>query len=94
MRNTGADMGDNPLEHARGPRAKSTNEVTADGNVRGVMNHQARRQEVEALMKMDGLDLAAAEIMRNAWQCCDIDGCAITSVADRGAEPLLPERSP
>ena len=87
-------MDDNPLEHARSPRATSTNEVPADGNVRGIVNHGTRRQEVEALMKMDGLDLADAETMRNAWRSRDIDGCAITSVADRGAEPLSPERSP
>ena len=94
MKNAGADMDDNPLEHARSPRATSTNEVTADGNVRGIVNHGTRRQEVEALMKMDGLDLADAETMRNAWRSRDIDGCAITSVADRGAEPLSSERSP
>ena len=62
--------------------------------MRGIVNHEARRQEIEALMKMDGLDLADPETMRNAWRSCDIDGCAITSVADRGAEPLSPERWP
>ena len=94
MKNTGIDMDDNSLEHARGPRATSTNEVTADGNVRDIVIHEARRREVEALVKMDGLDLADAETMRTAWRSCDIDGRAVTSVPDRGAEPLSPERTP
>lgn len=33
-----------------------------------VVQAAARRQEVEALVKMDGLDLADNVIMKNAWR--------------------------
>ena len=94
MKKAGTDIDDNPLECARSLRATSANEETTDGDVRENGLFEARRQEVEALVKMDGLDLADAETMSNAWRSCDIDGCAVTSVVDRGVEPPSPEWSP
>ncbi len=36
--------------------------------LREVERRDARRQEIEALSKMDGLDLADREVMAKAWR--------------------------
>ena len=68
MSKTSVDIDNNPLEQARNLLGTSSIKETIHCALREVVQAAARRQEVEALVKMDGLDLADNEIMKNAWR--------------------------
>ena len=94
MKKTGTNIDGNPREQAHRLRAMSTGDRTTDENVQEAIHSEARRREVEALVKMDGLDLGNAETMRNAWRTCNTDPCDTSSDTDQGVEPPSPEGSP
>lgn len=56
------------LEQARSLLGTSSIRETVHRALCEVVRAEARRQEVEALVKMDGLDLADSEVMKNAWR--------------------------
>ena len=61
-------------------------EEAIDGDSPDAVRAEARRQESEALVGMDGLDLADVEIMRHAWRCHDADPDVVCAVAGRNPE--------
>ena len=68
MRKTSVDIDDNLIEQVRGVLGTSSIKETIDSALREVLRGEARRQEVRALAKMDGLDLANEEVMAKAWR--------------------------
>ena len=68
MRKTSVSIDDDLLEQARDLLGASSIEETIDRALRQVVQAAARREEIGALAKMDGLDLADEEIMSNAWR--------------------------
>ena len=67
MRKTSVSIDDDLLEQARTLLGASSIKETIDRALRQVVQAAARREEIDALAKMDGLDLADEEIMSNAW---------------------------
>ena len=68
MRKTSVSIDDDLLEQARTLLGASSIKETIDRALRQVVQAAARREEIDALAKMDGLDLADEEIMSNAWR--------------------------
>ena len=68
MSKTSVDIDSELLEQARCLLGTSSNKDTIHCALREVVRAEARRQEVAALVAMDGLDLADREIMKNAWR--------------------------
>ena len=68
MSKTSVDIDDNLLEQTRNVLGTSSIRETIHRALLEVVRAAARRQEVEALVTMDGLDLADTEIMKNAWR--------------------------
>ena len=62
-------------------------EEAIDGDSPDAVRAEARRQEIEALARMDGLDLADVEIMRHAWRCHDAGPDVVRAEAGRNPEP-------
>ena len=68
MRKTSVNIDDDLLEQARTLLGASSIRETIDRALRQVVQAAARREEIDALTRMDGLDLADEEIMANAWR--------------------------
>lgn len=68
MSKTSVEIDNNLLEQARNLLETSLSRETIHCALREVVRAAARRQEVEALATMDGLDLADRKIMKNAWR--------------------------
>lgn len=68
MSKTSVDIDDDLLEQARDLLGTSSIKETVHCALREIVRAEARRQEVAALVAMDGLDLADEEIMENAWR--------------------------
>ena len=68
MSKTSVDIDNLLLEQARGLLGTSSIKETIHCALREVVRAEARRQEVEALVRMDGLDLADSEVMKSAWR--------------------------
>ena len=67
MSKTSVDIDDDLLEQARNLLGTSSLRETIHYASLEVVRAAARCREVEALVTMDGLDLADGEIMKNAW---------------------------
>ena len=61
-------------------------EEAIDGDSPNAVRAEARQRESEALARMDGLDLADVEIMRNARRCHDAESDVVCAVAGRNPE--------
>lgn len=68
MRKTSVNIDDDLLERARTLLGASSIRETIDRALRQVVQPAARQEEIDALTRMDGLDLADEEIMANAWR--------------------------
>lgn len=68
MSKTSVDIDSDLLERARSLLGTSSIKETIHCALREIVRAEARRQEVAALVAMDGLDLADREIMKNAWR--------------------------
>lgn len=68
MRKTSVDIDNDLMEQARSVLGTSSIKATIDAALREVLRAEARRQEIRALSRMDGLDLAKAEVMAKAWR--------------------------
>ena len=68
MSKTSVDIDSDLLEQARSLLGTSSIKETIHCALREIVRAEARRQEVAALVAMDGLDLADREIMKNAWR--------------------------
>ncbi len=68
MSKTSVDIDNDLLDQARDLLGTSSIRKTIHCALREVVHAEARRQEVAALVTMDGLDLADREIMKNAWR--------------------------
>lgn len=67
-RKTSVEIDTELLDRARELLATSTVRETIDRAFREVLRAEARRQEVEALSEMKGLDLDRPEVMAGAWR--------------------------
>ena len=67
MSKTSVDIDSDLLEQARSLLGTSSIRETIHHALREIVWAETRRQEVAALVAMDGLDLADREIMKNAW---------------------------
>jgi len=67
-RKKSVDINDELLAEVQRALQTSTLRETVEEAFREVLRQQARREEVQALRKMDGLDLANAGIMAGAWR--------------------------
>ncbi len=68
MRKTSVDIDNDLMEQARSVLGTSSIKATIDAALREVLRAEARRQEIRALSRMDGLDLAKEEVMAKAWR--------------------------
>ena len=68
MSKTSVDIDNLLLEQARSLLGTSSIKETIHCALREVVRAEARRQEVKALVRMDGLDLADSEVMKSAWR--------------------------
>ena len=68
MSKTSVDIDSELLEQARCLLGTSSIKDTIHCALCEIVRAEARRQEVAALVAMDGLDLADREIMKNAWR--------------------------
>jgi Arc/MetJ family transcription regulator len=67
MRKTTIEIDDGLLEQVRGALGTTTLKETVDEAFREVLRERARREEVEALSTMDGMDLDDDDVMAGAW---------------------------
>ena len=56
------------IQQARRMLGTSSVEETIDAALREVLGSDARRQEINVLTEMDGLDLTNKEVMAKAWR--------------------------
>ena len=68
VRKTSVEIDEELLEAARRILETTTVKDTVEEAFREVARVEARRQEVETLTSMDGLDLADPDIMGGAWR--------------------------
>ncbi len=68
MRKTSVEINDRLMREARRVLGASSIKETIDSALREVVRAEARRQEVRALSRMDGLDLANEGVMSKAWR--------------------------
>ncbi len=68
MRKTSVDIDDYLIEQVRGVLGTSSIKETIDSALREVLRVDARRQEIRALAKMDGMDLTNRDVMAKAWR--------------------------
>lgn len=68
MRKTSVEINEELLEAVRRILATTTLKETIEEAFREVVRAQARREEVEALSRMEGMDLDQPEIMKGAWR--------------------------
>jgi Arc/MetJ family transcription regulator len=67
-RKTSVEINQDLLEAVRQVLSTTTIKETIEEAFREVLRAEARRQEIEALSTMRGLDLADPEIMSGAWR--------------------------
>jgi Arc/MetJ family transcription regulator len=67
-RKTSVEINEELLAAARRILDTKTLKDTIEGALREVVSAEARRLEVEALTRMEGLDLADPEVMAGAWR--------------------------
>ncbi len=67
-RKTSVEINEELLRLAQGILATTTVRETVEEAFREVVRSQARREEVEALTTMQGMDLGDPEIMARAWR--------------------------
>jgi len=67
-RKTSVEIDNELFDEARRILRTSTVRETVEQAFREVVKREARRQEVEALSMMNGLDLDDPEIMKRAWR--------------------------
>lgn len=67
-RKTSVEIDEDLLDVARRVLETTTVKDTVEAALREVARVEARRLEVEALSRMNGLDLADPEIMAGAWR--------------------------
>lgn len=68
MRKTSVEIDDGLLEQVRILLGTSSIKETIDSALREVLRREARRQEIEALATMDGLELSNEKVMAGAWR--------------------------
>jgi Arc/MetJ family transcription regulator len=68
IRKTSLDIDEELLEKVRGILGTRTLKETVEEAFREIVREQARREEVEALASMDGMDLSDQEVMSRAWR--------------------------
>jgi Arc/MetJ family transcription regulator len=68
IRKTSVEINEELLTAAQRVLATTTIKDTIEAAFREVLQAQARREEVEALSTMRGMDLADDEIMSRAWR--------------------------
>ena len=68
MRKTSVEIDDTLIEQVRTLLGTSSIDETIDSALREVLRREARRQEVEALVNMDGLELLNEKVMAGAWR--------------------------
>ena len=68
MRKTSVDIDERLIEQAKNLLGTSSIKETIDRALREVVRTEARRQEIRALVEMDGLDLADEQVMARAWR--------------------------
>jgi Arc/MetJ family transcription regulator len=68
IRKTSVEINEELLTAAQRVLATTTIKDTIEAALREVLQAEARREEVEALSTMRGMDLANEEIMSRAWR--------------------------
>lgn len=68
MRKTSVEIDDGLIEQVRILLGTSSIKETIDSALREVLRREARRQEIEALATMDGLELSNEKVMAGAWR--------------------------
>lgn len=68
MRKTSVEIDDGLIEQVRILLGTSSIKETIDSALREVLRREARRQEIEALARMDGLELSNEKVMAGAWR--------------------------
>ncbi|MYE35728.1 MAG: hypothetical protein F4X23_12830 [Gemmatimonadales bacterium] len=68
MRKTSVEIDDGLIEQVRILLGTSSIKETIDSALREVLRREARREEIEALMTMDGLELSNEKVMAGAWR--------------------------
>jgi Arc/MetJ family transcription regulator len=68
LRKTSVEISEELLAAVQRVLATSTIKETIDAAFREVLRAEARRDEVEALTSMSGMDLANARVMAKAWR--------------------------
>ncbi|WP_423925913.1 type II toxin-antitoxin system VapB family antitoxin [Candidatus Palauibacter sp.] len=68
MRKTSVEIDERLIEQVRTLLGTSSIDETIDSALREVLRREARRQEVEALVNMDGLELSNEKVMAGAWR--------------------------
>ncbi|MCY3599638.1 MAG: type II toxin-antitoxin system VapB family antitoxin [Gemmatimonadetes bacterium] len=68
MRKTSVEIDDGLIEQVRALLGTSSIKETIDSALREVLRREARRQEIEALATMDGLELSNEKVMAGAWR--------------------------
>jgi len=67
-RKTSVEINEDLLSAVQRVLATTTIRDTIEEAFREVLRTEARKEEVEALATMDGLDLADSEVMAGAWR--------------------------
>lgn len=68
MRKTSVEIDDRLIEQVRILLGTSSIKETIDSALREVLRREARRQEIEALVTMDGFELSNEKVMAGAWR--------------------------
>jgi Arc/MetJ family transcription regulator len=68
MRKTSLDIDEELLEKVRGILGTRTLKETVEEAFREIVRERARREEVEALASMEGMDLDDPAVMARAWR--------------------------
>lgn len=67
-RKTSVEIDEGLLDEVRGILATATIRETIEEAFREVVRQRARREEIEALSTMGGMDLADPEVMAGTWR--------------------------
>ena len=68
FRKTSLEINEELLNAVRRMLATKTVKETVQEAFREILRFQARREEVQALMEMQGMDLDKPEVMQGAWR--------------------------
>ena len=67
-RKTSVEINEELFEAVQKALATTTLKDTIEEAFREVLRAEARREEIEALTRMEGMDLADSEVMAGAWR--------------------------